>query len=100
MNATRRAHSVRIRFDPPPSAIIRRAIAMERGCASAVGEFLYAPPAARAAETRYRWAAKRDVSQPIKPTAPEQSVLFTWPACEDGGFGKRLRVAWLLAHCH
>src|SRR5829696_1617394 len=28
--ATRRAHSVRNRFDPPPSAIIRRVIAMER----------------------------------------------------------------------
>ena len=42
-------------------------------------------------------ATNRDVSQPIKPTALEQSVLFTWPACDDGGFGKRLRVAWLLA---
>ena len=24
-------------------------------------------------------------------------MLFTWPACDDGGFGKRLRLAWLLA---
>ena len=39
----------------------------------------------------------RDVSQQIKLTVPEQSVLFTLPACDDGGFGKRLRVAWLLA---
>ena len=46
---------------------------------------------------RVRTIRCRDVSQPIKPTALEQSVLFTWPACDDGGFGKRLRVAWLLA---
>jgi len=76
---------VRIRFDPPPSAIIRRAIAMERGCASAVGISLCAPRTPWLRKRDIDGATNRDVSQPIKPTAPEQSVLFTWPACEDGG---------------
>ena len=47
--------------------------------------FFMSPPTPGLRKRDIDGATNCDVSQPIKPTAPEQSVLFTWPACEDGG---------------